>query len=186
MELTRGSPANGGVTFGFQLRILAVASERPPSGGQSVFLSLLGPITDGFDDWLCASGYTAGSREFAIRMLTKTGDKSMRWERYRDAALLIPFGKTANARPVTSSAEAGPGILEMRRTIACSEWVLPAPTKSGHIEPSSIKKQSKSPCACRTEYLPIYTFRHTCLTRWADHIDETAPLARDFESSVKN
>ena len=35
------------------------------------FLSmpLLGPIADGFDDWLAANGYTLGSREFAIRML---------------------------------------------------------------------------------------------------------------------
>jgi hypothetical protein len=32
-------------------------------------LPLLGPIIDGFDDWLAASGYTPGSREFAIRML---------------------------------------------------------------------------------------------------------------------
>lgn len=35
------------------------------------FLSLpvLGPITDGFDDWLAASGFTPGSRKFSIRML---------------------------------------------------------------------------------------------------------------------
>jgi integrase/recombinase XerD len=35
------------------------------------FLSLpvLGPITDGFDDWLAASGFTRGSRKFSIRML---------------------------------------------------------------------------------------------------------------------
>jgi len=32
-------------------------------------LPLLGPIADGFDDWLAASGYTPGSREFSIRML---------------------------------------------------------------------------------------------------------------------
>ena len=35
------------------------------------FLSmpLLGPITDGFDDWLAASGFTRGSRKYSIRML---------------------------------------------------------------------------------------------------------------------
>ncbi len=37
------------------------------------FLSLpvLGPITDGFDDWLAASGFTGGSRKFSIRMLPR-------------------------------------------------------------------------------------------------------------------
>ena len=32
-------------------------------------LPLLGPITDGFDDWLAANGFTRGSRKFSIRML---------------------------------------------------------------------------------------------------------------------
>ena len=29
----------------------------------------MGPITDGFDDWLAASGFTRGSRKFSIRLL---------------------------------------------------------------------------------------------------------------------
>lgn len=32
-------------------------------------LPLVGPIADGFEDWLTASGYTPGSREFSIRFL---------------------------------------------------------------------------------------------------------------------
>jgi site-specific recombinase XerD len=32
-------------------------------------LPLLGPVVDGFDDWLTANGYTRGSRKFSIRML---------------------------------------------------------------------------------------------------------------------
>jgi hypothetical protein len=62
--------------------------EKPPSGGSIHFLEvpmlrsllpkahhkflsmpLLGPITDGFDDWLAASGFTRGSRKYSIRML---------------------------------------------------------------------------------------------------------------------
>jgi len=96
----------------------------------------------------------------------------LKWEQYRDGALHIPFGKTANARrslPLPKRVEA---ILEMRRTVAASEWVFPAPTKSGHIEPSSIKKQHSKACSLAgLEHLPIYTFRHTCLTRWATHMD---------------
>src|SRR5260370_19922964 len=49
---------------GLMLRtLLARAHEK--------FLSmpLLGPVTDGFDDWLAANGFTRGSRKCSIRML---------------------------------------------------------------------------------------------------------------------
>ena len=41
------------------------------------FLSmpLLGPITDGFDDWLAANGFTRGSRKFSVRMLPRVDAK---------------------------------------------------------------------------------------------------------------
>jgi integrase/recombinase XerD len=53
------------------------------------FLSmpLLGPIADGFDDWLAANGYTPGSREFALRMLPHVS-ADLRQRRARDVASL--------------------------------------------------------------------------------------------------
>jgi hypothetical protein len=41
----------------------------PKAHNKFLSLPLLGPITDGFDDWLDASGFTRGSRKFSIRML---------------------------------------------------------------------------------------------------------------------
>jgi site-specific recombinase XerD len=52
-------------------------------------LPLLGPIIDGFDDWLAASGYTPGSREFAIRMLPHV-DADLRRRRARHVVNLTP------------------------------------------------------------------------------------------------
>jgi integrase/recombinase XerD len=40
-------------------------------------LPLLGPIADGFDDWLAASGFTPGSRKLAINLLP-VADKKLR------------------------------------------------------------------------------------------------------------
>ena len=53
------------------------------------FLSLpvLGPITDGFDDWLAASGFTLGSRKFSIRMLPPV-DANLRRRRVDKVAKL--------------------------------------------------------------------------------------------------
>jgi hypothetical protein len=53
------------------------------------FLSLpvLGPITDGFDDWLAASGFTRGSRKFSIRMLLPL-DANLRRRRVDEVAEL--------------------------------------------------------------------------------------------------
>jgi len=59
------------------------------------------------------------------------------------------------------------------------------PPKSGHIEPSSLKKQHLNAIAEATHMLrevtknedaefegfEFYTLRHTCLTRWASHMD---------------
>jgi len=52
-------------------------------------MPLLGPITDGFDDWLTATGYTLGSRKFAIRMLPHV-DTDLRRRRVRDVSSLTP------------------------------------------------------------------------------------------------
>ena len=41
----------------------------PKAHRKALALPLLGPIADGFDDWLAVNGYTPGSRRSAIRML---------------------------------------------------------------------------------------------------------------------
>jgi integrase len=97
----------------------------------------------------------------------------LRLENVLDGMLEIPYGKTPNARrriPLTDRVKA---ILDMRLSQAAgSEWVFPAPTKSGHIEPSSIKKQrAKAFQESKAEPFELYTLRHTCLTRWAPHMD---------------
>ncbi|MBM3765921.1 MAG: site-specific integrase [Acidobacteria bacterium] len=96
----------------------------------------------------------------------------LRWEYVRDGAVHVPFGKTESARrtiPLTARAAAQ---LEMRRAVVKGEWVFPASTRSGHIEKSSLKKQHSKACKlAKVADFPLYTFRHTCLTRWAAYMD---------------
>src|SRR5262249_18736025 len=110
----------------------------------------------------------------------------LRAENVADGKLEIHFGKTENARrriPMTARVKA---ILEMRLAKTNDNaWIFPAPTKSGHIEPSSLKKQHIKAIAEATRMLreatrkeeaklapfELYTLRHTCLTRWAPHMD---------------
>ncbi len=96
----------------------------------------------------------------------------LRWEQIRDDALNVTFGKTKNARrtiPLTPRAAA---FLEMRRAVAKTEWVFPAPTRSGHIGKSTLKKRHANACKlAEVPYFVLYTFRHTCLTRWAEYMD---------------
>jgi len=47
----------------------------------------LGPISDGFDDWLAASGFTVGSRKFSIRMV-RLVDTDLRRRRVHEVAKL--------------------------------------------------------------------------------------------------
>ena len=52
------------------------------------------------------------------------------------------------------------------------EWVFPSGTRSGHIEPGTLKKSHGKVCkATGFDDVTLYTFRHTCLTRWAPHMD---------------
>lgn len=61
----------------------------------------------------------------------------------------------------------------MRRAAGHKEgWVFPADTKSGHTEASTIKKQHARALALSgVAPFVLYTLRHTCITRWAKHID---------------
>ena len=96
----------------------------------------------------------------------------LRWEHVQDGAVHIPFGKTENARRTIPLTQRTAAILETRRAVAEGEWVFPAPTRSGHIEKSSLKKQHPKACTlAKVAEFPLYTFRHTCLTRWAAHMD---------------
>jgi integrase len=110
----------------------------------------------------------------------------LRPENVRDSKIEIHYGKTDNARrriPMTPRVQA---ILDMRLSRAAGgEWVFPALTKSGHMEPSTLKKQHAKAIEQATAILrkqtgredavfqgfELYTLRHTCLTRWAPHMD---------------
>jgi integrase len=105
----------------------------------------------------------------------------LRWdENVRGEGIEVQYGKTDNARRRIPVSQRVAAVLEMRRGMAAgSAWVFPAPTESGHIEPSSIKKQHEKACKGTCEQadewevqpFPLYTLRHTCLTRWAPHMD---------------
>lgn len=98
----------------------------------------------------------------------------LRWENVGPDYVQVYRGKTDAAGrrlPFILSARAK-GVLDMRRAAAASDWVFAAPTKSGHAEPSSIRKQhlqalSKS----RVQPFAIYCWRHTCLTDWGRYMD---------------
>ena len=96
----------------------------------------------------------------------------LQWENVRDDAVHIHFGKTKNARRTIPLTQRTAAHIEMRRAWAKGEWVFPAATRSGHIEKSSLKKQhQKAAELAKVEPFPVYTFRHTCLTRWAAFMD---------------
>ena len=96
----------------------------------------------------------------------------LQWENVRDGAVHIHFGKTKNARRTIPLTQRTAAHIEMRRAWAKGEWVFPAATHSGHIEKSSLKKQhQKASELAKVEPFPVYTFRHTCLTRWAAFMD---------------
>jgi len=98
----------------------------------------------------------------------------MRWEDItwitgRNGILLVTHGKTAAARRVLPMTPRVRNVLQTRwESIGnpVEGWVWPAPTRSGHIDRSSLKKQHRN--ALRVSGVRpfvLYSLRHTFLTR---------------------
>ena len=95
----------------------------------------------------------------------------LRWQHYRGETIYVPHGKTINARREIPLSERAREVLERRRG-GESPWVFPAPTASGHLEQSTLKGQhEKARKLAEIDLFVPYTFRHTCLTRWAGILD---------------
>src|SRR5206468_12770743 len=62
--------------------------------------------------------------------------------------------------------------VQRKRELERRGWLFPAPTRSGHMESSSVKKQQARVFRV-TGIRPfeLYCLRHTCLTRWAPKMD---------------
>jgi integrase len=94
-------------------------------------------------------------------------------ENIRDGAIWIYRGKRKASRRKIKMTQRVQSILNMRlTTTALNGWIFAAPTRSGHIEPSSLSKQhAKAIKASGVVPFELYILRHTCLTRWAKWMD---------------
>ena len=124
--------------------------------------------------------------------------EELNWKAGRFGALTVTHGKTAAARRTIPMTPRVPFILETRWEIAdkpLNGWVWPAPTKSGHVNHTSLKKQhtrafrladveikkrneengTKEPLI---QPWVLYSFRHTFLTRLGESGCDVWTLAR--------
>ena len=72
--------------------------------------------------------------------------ENVTWVNGRHGTILVTHGKTKAARRVLPMTPRVRGILEGRWETAgkpAEGWMWPAPTKSGHVEPSTVKKQHR-------------------------------------------
>ena len=91
----------------------------------------------------------------------------------KDDALRVPFGKTANARRVIPLTPRASAVIEMRRAAARSGG-LGLPLRDQERTHRKIDFEETTPEGGKLAKLvpfPLYTFRHTCLTRWAAYMD---------------
>ncbi len=121
----------------------------------------------------------------------------LRWEELtwaigRNGNLLVAHGKTASARRVLPMTPRVRSVLRRRWNAAgkpLEGWLWPAPTISGHIDHSSLKKQhtktfqSANKDAKKNNLPPLtpfvlYSFRHTFLTRLGQSGCDAWTLAR--------
>ena len=121
----------------------------------------------------------------------------LRWENVtwfsgRHGVLLVTHGKTAAARRVIPMTPRVRGVIESRWDAGRKPeegWIWPAPTRSGHVEPSSLRKQHATTFttlaveAAKRNEKPVrpfvlYSLRHTFLTRLGQSGCDAWTLAR--------
>jgi len=107
---------------------------------------------------------------------------SITWVNGRNGTLLVTHGKTKAARRVLPMTPRVRHVLQTRweaSGMPAEGYVWPAPTKSGHIEPSSLKKQhSKTLRLSKVRHFVLYSLRHTFLTRLGQSGCDVWTLAR--------
>jgi len=137
-----------------------------------------------------------------VAVLTDTGVRpeecfrlcweSVTWVNGRHGTLFVTHGKTAAARRVLPMTPRVRAILESRWDRAgkpVEGWIWPAPTRSGHIEGSSLRKQHAKAFelvakeATKNNLKPVrpfvlYSLRHTFLTRLGESGCDAWTLAR--------
>ena len=100
----------------------------------------------------------------------------------RFGAMFVPFGKTQAARRAVPLTSRGRALLDARWREAGQPkdgWVWPAPTRSGHVESSSLKKQHlKALRVSGVREFVLYSLRHTFLTRLGESGCDAWTLAR--------
>ena len=118
--------------------------------------------------------------------------EAITWVNGRNGVLLVTHGKTSAARRVLPMTPRVCGILETRWETAgkpAEGWIWTAPTHSGHVESSSLKKQharafeTLAEEAGKNNEKPIrpfvlYSLRHTFLTRLGESGCDAWTLAR--------
>jgi integrase len=113
--------------------------------------------------------------------------ESITWANGRHGTLLVTHGKTAAARRVLPMTSCVRSILETRWEEAARPtdgWAWVAPTRSGHVESSSLKKRhARAFETLRINNTPIrkfvlYSLRHMFLTRLGESGCDAWTLAK--------
>jgi integrase len=108
--------------------------------------------------------------------------EAITWANGRNGTILITHGKTKAARRVLPMTPRVRSILEKRCRLAGNPeegWVWTAPTQSGHIEPSSLKKQHRKAIRLSgVRPFVLYSLRHTFLTRLGESGCDAWTLAK--------
>jgi integrase len=108
--------------------------------------------------------------------------ESVTWTNGRNGTVLVTHGKTPAARRVLPLTARAKNILRSRWEAAGSPtegWVWSAPTRSGHFEKSTLKKQhNKALRLSKVRRFVLYSLRHTFLTRLGESGCDAWTLAR--------
>jgi integrase/recombinase XerD len=155
----------------------------PRAHGRFLSLPVLGPIADGFDDWLAINGYTPRSREDAIHMLPRV-DADLRSRRVKEAndltnSILHDCWRTL----IKTYPNRAGTVRQLERYLIAKRMIADQPAATGG-SPASVLIEEYAIYLHEVRGLTVGTIsnhRHT-VQYFLQHLDQEGCLLKDVQS----
>jgi len=155
----------------------------PKANHKFLSLPLLGPITDSFDDWLAANGYTRGSREVSIRRL-RLVDTNLRRQHINVVAKLNHKVLDGCWKALMRVYPSGAGIVHtLERFLVTSGLILDGRQAAATQSSSLNEEYANHLCAVRGLAASTISSHRRTVQCFLQHLEETGTAQGHIQAS---
>jgi len=155
----------------------------PKANNRFLSLPLLGPIIDGFDDWLAANGFTRGSREVSIRRL-RFVDTNLRRQYIDEIAKLNHMVLDVCWKAIMRVYPPGAGIVHTLERYLVTKGLILDGRQAAATQPSSLNEEyANHLCAVRGFAASTISSHRRTVQGFLQHLEEAGTALGHIQAS---